>query len=356
MRSALVGLLSLLAASAARGHALDVAYLEIEAEGARVRASLDLSIEVAGQLAQAGPLSTAAEVQAKGAALARATLGSGEVQSSGAPCSLGNPQASLEGSRVRLALQASCPNEVTDLRWTFPFVDGASLDYRVLVKSVIGGAERNYILEPGASTLRVQGEGRRGFLDFVSMGFHHIGASPAEWRDNTGLHLPAGVDHILFLLALILAGGTVLKTIGTVTGFTAGHSITLGLASFGVVSLPSRLTESAIALSIVYVAVEDLIVSEPRHRWRIATVFGLVHGFGFASALTELHLSRGGLFGALLGFNLGVELGQALIVALLAPLVLLLRRREWFRRIGSRACALGIAAAGSFWFVQRAFF
>ena len=356
MKAALVALLTLLAATAARSHAVDVAYLEVEAQGPRVRAALDVSVEVAEQLAQAGSLRTTAEAQARAPALAHATVGSGELQSSGVACPLGAAQIKVEGGRVRLSIEGACPGEVTDLRWTFPFVDGASLDYRVLVKTVIGGAERNYILEPGASTLRVRGEARRGFLAFVAMGFHHIGASPDEWRDATGWHLAAGIDHILFLLALILGGSTVLKTIGTVTGFTVGHSITLGLASFGLIHLPSRLTESAIALSIVYVAVEDLIVREPRHRWRIATAFGLVHGFGFASALTELHLSRAGLFSALFGFNAGVELGQALIVALLAPIILLLRRREWFRRIGSRACALGIAFAGLFWFVQRAFF
>ncbi len=349
--------LLLLVPGGARGHALDVAYLEIAADGRQVHASLDLSIEVAEQLGQAGSMRTAAEVAAKAAALSAATLGSGQLQSGGGPCTLAAPSGQLEGVRVHLRQDATCPAEITDLRWPFPFVDAAALDYRVLVKTVMGGAERNFILEPGASTLHVAGEARRGFAAFVAMGFHHIGASPNEWHDAAGFHLASGIDHILFLLALILAGGGVLKTLGTVTGFTVGHSITLGLASFGVVHLPARLTESAIALSIVYVAVEDLIVKEPRHRWRIATAFGLVHGFGFASALTELHLSRGGLFAALLGFNAGVELGQASILALLAPLVLLATRRSArFRLIGGRACALGIAAAGLFWFVQRAFF
>ncbi len=160
----------------------------------------------------------------------------------------------------------------------------------------------------------------------------------------------------MFLLALILAGGGLLRTLGTVTGFTVGHSITLALATLDVVRVPGRIAESAIALSIVYVAVEDLVVKEPKHRWRIATAFGLLHGFGFASALTELHLSRAGLASALFGFNAGVEVGQAVIVALLAPAVLALRKQKWFAEYGSRACAAAIAAAGTFWFVQRAFY
>ena len=345
----------LLTSLAARAHPIDVAYLEVQVEGARVRATLDLSAEVAERLTLVGALRTPEQVSGAGVALYRATLGSGQLDAGGAACLPGASRAEADQGRVRLSVEAVCPAEVNDLRWTFPFVDVASLDYRVLVKAVLAGEERNFILEPGASTLHVAGEPRRNFFQFVEMGIHHIGAAPSEWHDAKGWHLPGGIDHILFLVALILAGGGLLKTLGTVTGFTAGHSITLALATLGIVQLPARLTESAIALSIVYVAVEDLLVREPRHRWRIATAFGLLHGFGFASALTELHLSRSGLFQALLGFNLGVETGQAVIVAILAPLLLIARRRDWFRRIGARIAAGGIALAGAFWFVQRAF-
>jgi hypothetical protein len=94
---------------------------------------------------------------------------------------------------------------------------------------------------------------------------------------------------------------------------------------------------------------------EPKHRWQIAAAFGLVHGFGFASALTELHLSRGGTAKALLGFNLGVELGQELIVVVIAPILWLLYRNERIKRFLVPAGAAAICLAGSVWFVQRAF-
>jgi hypothetical protein len=356
-RAFLIACCLLFVASTARGHALDVAYLELEAQGPALRASLDLSAEIAEQLVRAGPLRTQQEASSQARALLFATLGSGALEVDGAACALGDPEATAQAGRVRLRVQARCPREVRELRWTFPFVDVASLDYRVLVKAVLLGEERNFILEPGASTLRIGAARTRNFASFVAMGVRHIGAMPDEWRDASGWHLPGGIDHIHFLLALILAGGSLWRTLAVVTGFTLGHSITLALATLQWVQLPSRLVESLIALSIAWVALEDAFAKDPqRHRFWIAAGFGLVHGFGFASALSELHLTRAGLASALVGFNLGVELGQATIVALLAPLVMLLRRREWFRRIGVRICGGLIAMAGLYWFVQRAFF
>jgi hypothetical protein len=341
-------------------HALDVAYLEVDAQGPRVSASLDLSAEIAEQLSRLGPLRAADALEANAAALFRATLGSGLLEASGAPCSLGAPRARLDETnlRIRISAEARCERDVQDLRWTFPFVDAASLEYRVLVKALLFGEERNFILEPGASTLRVQGERSRSFWSFVAMGIKHIGAHPDEWRDSRGLHLPGGIDHILFLLALILAGGGLWRTLATVTGFTVGHSITLAIATiWPSIAPPSKLIEALIAASIAYVALRDVFSKEPsKHGFAIAAIFGLVHGFGFASALTELHLTRTGLASALVGFNLGVELGQAAIVAILAPVIALLRKEEWFRRVGTKACATAIASAGTYWLIQRTLF
>ncbi len=187
------------------------------------------------------------------------------------------------------------------------------------------------------------------------MGVEHIGAAPSEWKGPTGWHLPDGIDHILFLLALILSGGSVLALVKTVTGFTVGHSITLALASLGILTFPSRLIESAIALSIAYVAAETIFVKQPKHRWRLALGFGLVHGFGFANALTELELKGAVLVKALLGYNLGVELGQIAIVLLLAPVLAVLLRKSAVRSYAVPACAAVIMVAGTYWFVQRAF-
>ncbi len=140
----------------------------------------------------------------------------------------------------------------------------------------------------------------------------------------------------------------------TITSFTVAHSITLALATFDIVILPSRFTESMIALSIVYVAVENLIRNRSLDRWRITFLFGLVHGFGFSNVLREMQLPRADLALSLFSFNLGVEIGQLIFVVLLFPALedLLKRGWTWLRP----AISWVIALLASYWFVQRAFF
>ena len=166
-------------------------------------------------------------------------------------------------------------------------------------------------------------------------------------------HILTGYDHLAFLVGLLLLGGRLRSLIGTITAFTVAHSITLGLAVLRVVSLSPAIVEPAIALSIAYVGIENLFVRDASKRWRITFPFGLVHGFGFAGALMELDLPRAQLPVALFAFNLGVELGQLGVLAVVLPLVLLARKRAWFRNWGVKALSLAIAVAGVVWFVQR---
>ena len=123
-------------------------------------------------------------------------------------------------------------------------------------------------------------------------------------------HILTGADHLVFLLGLILVGGSLRSLVGVVTAFTLAHSITLALAALSIFAPSPRLVEPAIALSIAYVGVENLFVNDASKRWRITFPFGLIHGFGFAGALREIALPRAQLPIALVSFNLGVELGQ----------------------------------------------
>ena len=166
-------------------------------------------------------------------------------------------------------------------------------------------------------------------------------------------HILLGTDHLLFLLALILVGGTVRSVLGVVTAFTLAHSVTLALAATGLLAPPASIIEPAIALSIAYVGFENFFVSDARRRWRITAPFGLIHGFGFAGALAEIGLPQGQVPLALGLFNLGVEAGQIGVLAIALPIVLLLRRSAWFRSVGVRALSAGVVAVGLFWFVQR---
>ena len=147
-------------------------------------------------------------------------------------------------------------------------------------------------------------------------------------------HILTGFDHILFLFALMLRGGSIGSLFAIVTAFTFAHSATLGLAVFDVVRPPAHLVEPLIALSIAYVALENIVVKHaPSRRWLASLLFGFVHGFGFAGALLELGLPDTMLVSSLLFFNLGVEAGQAMIVALLFPALLWLSRFPGKRRI-----------------------
>ncbi|MCM3876962.1 MAG: HupE/UreJ family protein [Thermoanaerobaculia bacterium] len=176
---------------------------------------------------------------------------------------------------------------------------------------------------------------------YFVMGFRHI--------------LPDGVDHILFVLGLFLLSPRLKPLLVQVTSFTAAHTLALALAALGFVSLPPRVVEPLIALSIVYVALENVVT--PRLTpWRPAVVFGfgLLHGMGFAGALREAGLPRPEIAAALLSFNAGVEGGQlAVILAAFVVLALPFRARPWYRSRIVVAGSLLIAAVGLFWLVQR---
>ncbi|WP_226679004.1 HupE/UreJ family protein [Mesobacillus jeotgali] len=139
-----------------------------------------------------------------------------------------------------------------------------------------------------------------------------------------------------------------------VTSFTIAHSITLSLAVLGIMDLPSKFVESVIALSIIYVAVENIFRKEVNHRWGLTFVFGLIHGLGFANILQEMNLSKGNLASALVSFNIGIEIVQIMIVLLLLPLLTYLHRLKdssKYIKYGS----IVIILFGAFWLLERVF-
>jgi HupE / UreJ protein len=176
---------------------------------------------------------------------------------------------------------------------------------------------------------------------YLALGFSHI--------------VPKGTDHILFVLGIFLLGrrwGWVLAQVST---FTIAHSITLGLTMYGVVSLPAKAVEPLIALSIVYVAIENLFTAELKP-WRLALVFsfGLLHGMGFAGVLRDLGLPHGQFLTALVAFNGGVEAGQLFVIGMAASLVAYWRSRPTlYRAVVVRPASFLIAAIGLFWTIER---
>jgi hypothetical protein len=178
---------------------------------------------------------------------------------------------------------------------------------------------------------------------YLRLGFRHI--------------VPEGTDHILFVLGLFFLGVTWRKLLYQTTAFTIAHATTLFLSTYGIFSLPSRYVEPAIAFSIAFIALEN-VWSPKLGPGRLAVVFGfgLIHGLGFASSLSEVPFPRHGFIVALLGFNFGVDAGQLFIVSLAFLTVGWFRNRPWFRSRIAIPCSLLIAATGLFWGVQRIIF
>jgi len=167
-------------------------------------------------------------------------------------------------------------------------------------------------------------------------------------------HIFLGFDHIAFLIALLFVQ-RFRDLVKVITAFSVAHTLTLGLAALGVVALPSRFVESGIAASIVYVAAENLWRGgDAPHRWRITFVFGLVHGFGFASVLRALGLPADGLVRSLLAFNLGVELGQLAIAALCWPVLLWVGKQPWAARVRVILSTV-LLTFGAAWLIDRVF-
>jgi hydrogenase/urease accessory protein HupE len=182
---------------------------------------------------------------------------------------------------------------------------------------------------------------RQVVATYLELGFTHI--------------LPKGTDHILFVFGIFLLSIRLKPILMQVTAFTVAHTITLALTIYGLVSLSPRIVEPLIALSIVYVAVENVLTPK-LSPWRVALVFGfgLLHGMGFAGVLSQLGLPRSEFLTALLCFNVGVELGQLSVIALAFLLIgLPFRNKPWYRRRIVIPASLAIAAVGLFWFVQR---
>jgi hydrogenase/urease accessory protein HupE len=253
------------------------------------------------------------------------------------------PPPSPTTETVTLVVDFACAGSPRRLQLRDDIFDAFGPDHHTLAKIEASGTTQQFAFQPDARTAEffreaVTGDGR-ATGSFVLLGIHHI---------------VIGYDHLLFLLALVLREWSMLSLLKIVTAFTVAHSVTLAVAVLGLVTLPERLVEAVIALSIAFVAAENL---SPRlavsRRWVVSFVFGLVHGFGFSSALRALELPRQGFALSLLGFNVGVELGQAVVVLLALPVLTLLRRTRWEPRV-VLASSIVILVVGLMLFVERA--
>lgn len=182
------------------------------------------------------------------------------------------------------------------------------------------------------------------FAGFLWLGVEHIGM---------------GYDHLVFLFGLLIVTRSFRAALVVITCFTLAHSITLAVATFDLVNLPGQYTEPLIAATIIYVGAENIVRrGDPHGRWLLTFVFGLIHGFGFASVLRELGVGAhgGGVTMPLFAFNLGVELGQIALAAVALPLIWKLRTKPAFVRNVVPGCSAAVAALGGYWLIQRLWF
>jgi len=266
----------------------------------------------------------------------------------------------VDGNYAWLPFKARCPGAVNQLEVRYSVMDGVDPSHRGLLTLQAGAAVQTAVLG-GKST-------QAAFAVF----------SPSKWRTfveylQAGVwHILSGIDHLLFLLSLLLpavllrrhgrwepvtrARPALISILKVVTAFTLAHSITLTLAALDVVRLPSRLTESVIAASIIVAALNNIFPVVTDSRARIAFAFGLLHGFGFASVLSDMGLPQGARVLSLLAFNLGIEAGQLAVVLTVMPIIYGIRAGTFYRRGVMPWGSAAIASIATVWLVQRAIF
>jgi len=359
----------LLCAGAAQAHKASDAYLILEADAAGLTQRVDIALrdldrELRLDANEDGQLSWG-EVRVRAEdidSLAQQGLGLALTDADGSACTaLALAPLQIEtrsdGRYAVLQRRWQCQAAAQDLTLGYRlFADSDPTHRGVLSLSGPAGAAQTLVLPPDGQLTRLRLGVPHGLLSVLRDGMHHI------W---------IGLDHILFLLALLLPavlvregrhwrpatrlGPVLLDVLGVVSAFTLAHSITLALAAFEIVNPAVRWVESLIAASVLLAALNNLWPLLLQGRWRLTFAFGLVHGFGFANALKELGLRREALAGPLLMFNLGVELGQLAVVAVFVGLVWGLRRRPGYPRWVLGGGSVLIALQAVVWLLERVF-
>jgi hypothetical protein len=357
----------LMVCGVASAHKPSDSYLVLNVAGKEVTGQWDIALrdlDVAIGLDQDGNGAlTWDEVRGRQDAISAYALSRLALASGSAPCPLHVTALLLDdhsdGAYAVLRLQASCAADIAVLDANYRLLFDIDPQHKGLLRLTARGQTSTAIFTPDRpqQALQVEGASRwRQFGDYVVHGIWHI------W---------IGFDHILFLLSLLLpavlvygaAGwqgrdtfrGSFIEVLKVVTAFTLAHSVTLTLATLGVVALPSRVVESAIAASVVLAALNNIWPVFERRRAIVAFAFGLIHGFGFASVLLDLGLPQSALLLSLVGFNVGVEIGQLTIVAVFLPLAFAARRTRLYRRVVLVGGSCVITLIALVWLFERVF-
>ena len=341
-------MLAMLAATTATAHPVPYSYVDLRIEHGAINGTVVVHIfDVAHDLQVTRPATLlTADVAASESDAFRTVIGPRlQILADGRPLQIewGRLQPSPERESVSAPVRIAMPAAPGELTVIGPLITYET-EHQTFVNVYEGDRVTQSILDRDHPRFEYFTGSHQGILavvkKFLPAGIHHILIGP---------------DHLLFLVGLLLLGGSVPRLLGIITCFTLAHSITLSLAALAILSPSSRIVEPAIALTIVYVGADNLLARAGRDlRGWIAFAFGFIHGFGFASVLREMDLPRAALGWSLFSFNAGVEIGQMLVVVPVAAAFALLRARS---EVAGRQLAVGgsvaVIVAGVFWFVQR---
>lgn len=353
--------------STAQAHIASNGFLNLQVADHQIKGSIELAVRDA-ELAVGVDLNhdgtiTWAELRASASRVEAYFADHLEIDAQGSRCaiSLGALAVNrrVDGVYAWMPVTVLCSASIHQLQIRYTAMQDLDPSHRGLLNLTSGEATHSLVLggEQAVQIVDVSNPSRwRTFVQYLQAGVWHI---------------LSGIDHLLFLLSLLLpsvllrrerqwepvatAGPAFLGILKVVTAFTVAHSITLGLAAFNVIRLPSRLTESVIAASIIVAAVNNIFPLVTAKRARIAFAFGLLHGFGFASVLSDMGLPSGARLLSLFGFNLGIECGQLAVVLTVMPLVYLVRRETVYRRVVMPFGSAVVALIAAVWLGQRAF-
>ena len=366
-----------LCAGGALAHKPSDSYLSIAVDGDKLRGQWDIALRdldfAIGLDSNGDGDITWGEVRSRHAEIAAYARARLTVTLDGTPCPLRATEYLVDlhsdGTYAVMRFEAQCAKPGAALELGYNLFFDLDPQHKGLLRLEYAGATRTAIFSPETARQRFELARPSRLMQFFDYGREGV------W------HIWMGFDHILFLLSLLLPAVLIPRARGAmaqpglirgwravdrfkpafwevfqiVTAFTIAHSITLSLAALGVITLPTRLTESAIALSVILAALNNLFPLFQRRRWMVAFAFGLIHGFGFASVLADLGLPRDALLLALVGFNLGVEVGQLVIVSAFLPTAYALRRTAFYQRMIFLGGSALICVIATGWLIERAF-
>lgn len=349
---------------AALAHKPSDSYLVLQASGANIAGQWDIALRdlehAIGLDADGDGAITWGELKARHATIADYAMRRLKLRVENRDCDIKVTDHLVDthsdGAYAVLRFEALCPaSGALDIEYRLFF----DLDptHRGLLRWQSGELATTGVFAPDRRVIRIEGKKISRLEQFVAYGREGV------W------HIWIGIDHVLFLISLLLpavlvTGGrtwlpaerftfALWDVLKVVTSFTVAHSVTLSLAALSIIELPSRVTETAIALSVFLAALNNVWPVVHGRRWIVAFGFGLIHGFGFASVLADLGLPQDTLLTALIGFNVGVEAGQLAVVAVFLPFAYAIRRTAFYRRVVLVGGSALIAVVAVGWVAER---